>query len=173
MAFGTRRSRPHTASQSKRAAQTACSRAMQARGLQSTGGGRAAEARRTSWTTTAGLGKLLPTKASMACVQEGREVKVSTVRWAAGALHEAKCTRRTQGARLKNRVRVFTGGGPHLTSGPHARRQPRILHTATSRACPRRPLRGPPSFSHRKKGCCYGTPPSSAQAHLADAGGSP
>ena len=27
----------------------------------------------------------------MACVQEGREVKVSTVRRAAGALHEAKC----------------------------------------------------------------------------------
>ena len=94
----------------------------------------------TSWTFTAGLAKSLPSKSSITCVQEGREVKVSTVRRAACALHEAKRTRYTQGARLKNRVRGFAGSGPHLTSGPHARRQPRSLHTATSRACPRRPL---------------------------------
>ena len=121
----------------------------------------------TSWTFTAGLAKSLPSKSSITCVQEGREVKVSTVRRAACALHEAKRTRCTQVARLKNRVRGFAGGGPHLTAGPHARQQPRSLLTATSQACPRRPLRGPPSFSHRKKGCCYGTPPSHPQARLA------
>ena len=39
MAFGALRSRPHAASKPKRAAQTTCNRAMQAQGLQSTGGG--------------------------------------------------------------------------------------------------------------------------------------
>ena len=81
----------------------------------------------TSWTFTAGLAKSLPASASMACVQEGREVKVSTVRRAAGALHEAKCTRRTQGACLKNRVRAFDRGGPHRVSRPDERRQPHAL----------------------------------------------
>ena len=37
----------------------------------------------TSWTFTAGLAKSLPSKSSITCVQEGREVKVSTVRRAA------------------------------------------------------------------------------------------
>ena len=45
MAFGACRLRPHAASQPKRAAQTTCSRAMQARALQSTGGGSTGDAR--------------------------------------------------------------------------------------------------------------------------------
>ena len=100
----------------------------------------------TSWTTTAGLAKRVPPNISMACVQEGQGVKVSAVRRAAGALQEAKCTRRTQGARLKYGVRVFAGGGAHLTSGPNARRQPQSLQAAPCRACPRHPRSRPPSI---------------------------
>ena len=45
MAIGTRRPRPHAAHEPKRAAQTACTLAMQARDLESTGGGSAGDAR--------------------------------------------------------------------------------------------------------------------------------
>ena len=61
-AIGTRRSRSHAASQAKWAAQTTCSRAMQAWGLKSTGGGSTGDACHLVDLHRAGLAKGLPSK---------------------------------------------------------------------------------------------------------------
>ena len=85
----------------------------------------------TSWTFTAGIAKSLPSKSSITCVQEGREVKVSAVRRAAGALQEAKCTRAAHTGRPSEVWGTglrWRRGSPHVsrvtvravTSGPKA-----------------------------------------------------
>ena len=85
----------------------------------------------TSLTTTDRLGKCLSIKASMACANEARPVKVSSARWAVGGGRAGKVHVMHRASGLKYGARVLDSGGPHRTSGPGAGQNAQNLSPAT------------------------------------------
>ena len=90
----------------------------------------------TSLMTTESLAKRMLVKASMACANRARTVKVSSASRALSKRKVSKCVQLTQGAGLKNRGRGFDVGGSHHESRPDERWQPRSLPPASTQRTP-------------------------------------